>query len=48
MRSVVVPPTTVFGPLVIFSILTTDGTVEIVSVVEDEGYWNLIGEDPTD
>lgn len=48
VRSVVVPPTTVFGPLVIFGILTTDGIVEIVSVVEDEGYWEVIGDDPTD
>jgi len=48
LRSVVVPPTTVFGPLVISAILTTDGVVEIVSVIEDEGYWSLLEGDPAD
>jgi hypothetical protein len=48
VRSVMVPPTTVFGPLVIYAILTNDGIVEIVSVMEDEGYWNLVEGDPAD
>jgi hypothetical protein len=48
LRSVVVPPTAVFGPLVISAILTTDGVVEIVGVIEDDGYWDLVEGDQAD
>lgn len=40
------PPTAFFGPLVISACLLTDGEIELVSVIEDEGYWDLIGGDP--
>lgn len=42
------PPTPFFGPLVISACLLSDGVIEIVSVIEDEGYWDLIGNDPTE
>ncbi len=48
VRSVVVPPTPVFGPLVISAVLLNDGVVEIVSVIEDEGYWDFVDADPSD
>ena len=43
-----IPPTPFFGPLVISACLMRDDTVEIVSVIEDDGYWDLVGNDPTD
>jgi hypothetical protein len=46
IRYVMVPPTQFFGPLVISACLLRDGTVEIVSVIEDEGYWDQVGDDP--
>jgi hypothetical protein len=33
---------------VISACLLLDGTIELVSVIEDEGYWNLVAGDPTD
>ncbi len=48
IRYVMVPPTSFFGPLVISACLLADGVVEIVSVIEDEGYWDLIADDPRD
>lgn len=48
IRYVLIPPTPFFGPLVIFACLMTDGVIELVSVIEDEDYWDLIGDDPTD
>jgi hypothetical protein len=48
VRYVVIPPTPVFGPLVISACLLVDGTVEIVSVIRDEGYWTTIDDDPAD
>lgn len=46
VRYVVIPPTPVFGPLVISACLLADNTVQIVSVVHDDGYWSTLGEDP--
>lgn len=40
-----IPPTLSFGPLVISACLLRDGTVEIVSVIDDEDYWDLIADD---
>ncbi len=48
IRYVTVPPTSLFGPLVISACLLADGVVEVVSVIEDEGYWELIAGDPSD
>jgi len=42
-----IAPTPLFGPLVISACLLTDGVVELVGVIEDDGYWDLIGNDPT-
>ena len=47
IRYVIIPPTTFFAPLVISACLLSDGVVEIVSVIEDEGYWELIAGDPS-
>ena len=46
IRYVMIPPTPTFGPVVISACLLTDGTVELASVIEDEGYWDLVGDDP--
>lgn len=48
IRYVVVAPTAFFGPLVISACLMADGVVELVSVIEDEGYWDLVADDPTE
>lgn len=48
IRYVMVPPTSIFGPLVISACLLSDGFVELVSVIEDEGYWDLVGDDPAE
>ncbi|MDQ4068496.1 MAG: hypothetical protein M3203_03315 [Actinomycetota bacterium] len=48
IRYVTVPPTPAFGPIVIFACLLSDGTIELVSVIHDEGYWERIGDDPFD
>jgi hypothetical protein len=48
IRYVLIPPTSFFGPIVISACLLLDGTIELVSVIEDEGYWNLVAGDPTD
>ncbi len=48
IRYVTIPPTSVFGPLVISACLMQDGAVELVSVIDDEGYWDLVGNDPVD
>jgi hypothetical protein len=48
IRYVRIPPTRFFGPLDISACLMRDGTVEIVSVIADPGYWDLIANDPTD
>lgn len=47
IRYVMIAPTPLFGPLVISACLLTDGVVELVGVIEDDGYWDLIGNDPT-
>lgn len=38
----------VFGPVVISACLMADGVVELASVIEDEGYWDLVADDPSD
>jgi hypothetical protein len=43
-----VPATSFFGPLVISACLMVDGVIEIVSVIHDESYWDLIEDDPRD
>lgn len=48
IRYVMVAPTSFFGPLVISACLVSDGWVELVSLIEDEGYWDLVGDDPPD
>ncbi|MEO7837647.1 MAG: hypothetical protein ABIS21_08425 [Acidimicrobiales bacterium] len=48
IRYVTIPPTPVFGPLVIAACLLLDGTVEIVSVINDAGYWGMVGDDPAE
>ena len=48
IRYVMVPPTSFFGPIVISACLLADGVIELVSVIEDEGYWDLIAGDPRD
>ena len=48
IRYVTVPPTSFFGPLVISACLLADGVIEVVSVIEDPGYWDLIANDPSD
>ena len=48
IRYVKVAPTAFFGPLVISACLLRDDTVEIVSVIDDEGYWEMIENDPTE
>lgn len=48
IRYVMVAPTPFFGPLVISACLLADGVVELVSVIEDEGYWDLVADDPTE
>jgi hypothetical protein len=48
LRYVMIPPTPLFGPLVISACLMNDGVVEIVSVIEDEDYDNLVEGDPAD
>lgn len=48
IRYVLIPPTPVFGPLVISACLMADGVVELASVIEDEGYWDLVADDPSD
>lgn len=45
IRYVMLPPTVFFGPLVIHALLVED-EILIVSVIEDEGYWELIDTDP--
>lgn len=39
-------PTAFFGPLVISAVLLRDDSVELVSVVADHDYWDLLGDDP--
>lgn len=48
IRQVIIPPTLSFGPLLISACLISDGAVELASVIEDEGYWDLVGNDPAD
>ncbi len=48
IRYVMIPPTALFGPIVIYACLLSDDTVELVSLIHDEGYWERIGEDPID
>jgi len=48
IRYVMIPPTVFFGPIVIYACLLSDETVELVSLIHDEGYWERIGEDPID
>lgn len=48
IRNVMVAPTPFFGPVVISACLLADGVVELVSVIEDEGYWELVVDDPTE
>ena len=43
-----IAPTPFFGPIVVSACLLSDGTVELVSVIHDEGYWELIADDPLD
>src|ERR1700678_467343 len=46
IRYVLIAPTTFFGPLVISACLLRNDTIEMVSVIEDEDYWELIAGDP--
>ena len=46
IRYVLIAPTPFFRPLVISACLLHDGVVEVVSVIEDEEYWDLIADDP--
>lgn len=46
IRYVILPPTLFFAPLVISACLLADGVVELVSLIEDGGYWDLVGGDP--
>ena len=46
IRYVLIAPTPFFGPLVISACLLQDDTVEVVSVIEDDEYWDLISGDP--
>ncbi len=46
IRYVLVTPTAFFGPLVISAVLLRDDSVELVSVVADDDYWDLLGDDP--
>lgn len=48
IRYVMIPPTPFFGPVVISACLMADGAVELASVFEDDGYWDLIADDPPD
>ena len=48
VRYITIPPTPVFGPMVITACLLVDGTVEILSVIHDDGYWDMIAGDPAD
>ena len=47
LRYVVIQPTSFFGPIVIYACLLRDQSVELVSVIEDEDYWEVIGHDPS-
>jgi hypothetical protein len=47
LRLVVVPPTAVFGPLVIWACLTTDDVVELLSLTHDPDYWDDVSGDPS-
>ncbi|MGI8808863.1 MAG: hypothetical protein ACR2KK_13685 [Acidimicrobiales bacterium] len=46
IRYVMIPPTPVFGPLVISACLLANGDMEVVSVIEHEDYWGLIDDSP--
>jgi len=48
IRFVMIPPTAFFGPLVISACLLSDAVIELVSVIEDEGYWDAVLGDPSD
>lgn len=46
IRFVMIPPTPMFGPIVIYACLNTDDEVEIISVIEDEDYWDRLDDEP--
>jgi hypothetical protein len=35
-----------FPPMVFYAALGTDGAVELLDVIIDEDYWDLVGDDP--
>jgi hypothetical protein len=46
LRLVVIAPTPLFGPVVIWACVTTDDAVELLSITHDPEYWELVGDDP--
>jgi hypothetical protein len=48
IRYVAIPPTALFGPMVVTACLLSDGTVELVSLIHDDEYWDRMRDDPFD
>lgn len=48
IKVVMTAPVPLFGPLVFYAILGTDDVVELVSLLDDPDYGDLIGDDPGD
>ena len=46
VRFAITTPTPVFGPVVFFAVLLSDGSVEIAGFDHDDDYWERIGHDP--
>jgi hypothetical protein len=51
IRALVLPPSAHFSPLVFFGLRVSDESstwVELISIIDDPGYWETIEGDPTE
>jgi hypothetical protein len=46
IRFALTHPVPLFPPMAFFAVLLTDGSVEIIDVIIDDEYWDLVGRDP--